>query len=143
MLIVLGLLTLSVFIVVSAVISNSDAIIAGAICLLITGTVVGCSLADSFESAANLDAIQEGIVAEHRSAIDLYSDKAVLHVDKAMADLKYQGYQEQMGNMIRELRTAVVEHNRALVSKRKYKANPFYSWLVILPDNDRLIHVVD
>lgn len=125
--------------------------IAGTIIFLFIGSVaILTPVLVSYDNAVMIDGTQEGLVAEYRSAVDLYSDKAVLHLDKAaqmqvypLTDASAHGYQKEMAAMIKELRAVVTQHNQMLVSKRKYRKSLFFSWYTIMPDSDRLIHLVE
>jgi len=57
----------------------------------------------------------------------------------AFTDLKYQGYQENIGKFINSLRNRVIKYNKAIVSKRVMGSNPFFSWLIIEPDDDMVV----
>lgn len=103
------------------------------VCLLGSITMSYCSYlqARTFYSAT---------VEQYASAIEMYGDKAVLNVeDAAWTDLKYQGYQKNIADFIKTLREKVAGYNERIIGKRIMNANPIFSWLIIMPDDDMKI----
>jgi hypothetical protein len=74
------------------------------------------------------------------TAVSFYSEKGVAEFNvvpgKEITDLKYNQYQNTVGELIRDLRNTVEGYNRILVSKRQMKASLFWSWMIIAPDDD-------
>lgn len=98
----------------------------------------------SFDSAVDADVIHQGLITQYRSAITMYEDKAVLNIkDVSYTDFKYEGYQKNMADMIRDIRTIVHQHNNILISKRAYKNNPFFGIYISMPESNQLIHIID
>ena len=50
--------------------------------------------------------------------------------------MKYKGYQENMADMIKELRENIVRYNKVVNKKRIYGKNLFFSWYIVKPDDD-------
>jgi hypothetical protein len=98
----------------------------------------------SFDSAIEADVIHQGLITQYRSAITMYEDKAVLNIkDVSYTDFKYERYQKNMADMIRDIRTIVHQHNNILISKRAYKNNLFFGIYISMPESDQLIHIID
>ena len=74
------------------------------------------------------------------TAVSFYSEKGVQEFNvvpgKEITDLKYNQYQNTVGELIRDLRNTVEAYNRELVSKREMKASLFWSWMIVGPDDD-------
>jgi len=96
---------------------------------------VGCFIMTSYTSYVNARTFYDATLEQYESAITIYEGKAELHVERAFTDLKYQGYQESMTKFITDLREKVVEYNKNIISKRIMKKNPFFSWLIVAPDD--------
>lgn len=111
-------------------------------CILAVANIITFSA--SYSTAVDIDVVKQGIISEYRNSISLYEDKAVLKInDKTLTDFRYQGYQQNMASMIEELRSMVHNHNQILLQKIHFSKNPFLSWYIILPEDTRLIHVVE
>jgi hypothetical protein len=64
-------------------------------------------------------------------------DKVVINVDEeSFTDFKYQGYQESISSMIKDLRQVVTKYNKLYVEKNILKDNIFVGALIFEPDND-------
>lgn len=113
------------------------------------GVVVAISLSVSYGTYMNTRAYYDNLIAQYKGAIVLYEDKAVaLDMEKAashaLTDMKYQGYQKQMGDFILDLRRSITRYNSTVIKKRLMKKNFFYGWYVVAPDPDmQLINIVD
>ena len=108
---------------------------------IIYGVVAIASLMGSYNSYLNTRAYYDNIIAQYKGAITLYKDEAVaLDMEKAvkhtLTDLRFQGYQEKMGDFVLDLRKAVTRYNSTIIKKRLIKKNFFYGWYIIPPDDD-------
>jgi hypothetical protein len=67
------------------------------------------------------------------TAVSFYSEKGVAEFNvvpgKEVTDLKYNQYQNTVGELIRDLRRTIESYNQILVSL-------FWSWMIIAPDDD-------
>ena len=69
--------------------------------------------------------------------LQCYEDKAVITInEKTFTDLRYQGYQEQIGDFIIDLRSMIVSYNRSYINKQTYNTNVLFSWFIIGVDDD-------
>ncbi len=114
------------------------------LCNVISWAVFGftviacCSIAcDSYDGYLNLRADYEGVVAQYGQAIVMYEDKAIITInEKTFTDLRYQGYQQQLGQFISGLRITVVEYNRSYIKKSINEKNIIWGWMIFGPDED-------
>lgn len=146
---VLILLTITVLIaiLVGTVSGKGDkvvgVVVSTVICLLVSGVIMGFVWGVSYYNYINLKQ-RLVTIEQYRTSIQMYSDRGILDFKKHekggytrisdLTDFKYQNYQVQMAKMVDSLRTATVNHNNNLVSKRTMKANWFWSWCIISPD---------
>lgn len=94
----------------------------------------------SYERYVNCRTFFDGTKEQYASAVTMYSDYAEVDLKSAAwTDLKYQGYQENIAAFIDRLRRKIVGYNREIISKRVMAKNPFFSWLIVEPDEDMLI----
>ena len=103
-----------------------------AICVITWGT----SYQTYLKARTFYDATQE----QYANAVVMYKGYAEIDLQSAAwTDLKYQGYQENIASFIMSLRTRIIEYNANIVSKRVMKANMFFSWFIVAPDDDMLV----
>ena len=77
------------------------------------------------------------VVAQYGQAIVMYEDKAIITInEKTFTDLRYQGYQQQLGQFISGLRITVVEYNRSYIKKSINEKNIIWGWMIFGPDED-------
>lgn len=119
-------------------------------CVLIAIILGGNTIAftSSFGTAAKADVIKSGLLAEYKSAVHMYADRAVLNISditkaNIMTDFKYQGYQQNIAKMIRDVREIVREHNEILISKQVYKRSLWFDMYITMPESDKIIHIED
>jgi len=97
----------------------------------------------SYVTYVNKRAFYDSIIEQYRGCITMYENKlAIIDVDKAslsLTDFKYQGYQQNMADMIKDLRHKISEYNESILEKRTMKKNPFFSACIIAPDDDMKI----
>ena len=104
--------------------------------LVFSGIFIQVSYDDYLDQRAFYDATVE----QYASAITMYDDYAEIDVESAAwTDLKYQGYQDNISGLIRNLRDRIIRYNEAFVKKNRYHKNPFFSWLVVGMDDDMKI----
>lgn len=90
-------------------------------------------------------------IEQYKESIDLYASKGVAEFkfdtdsskSSELTDLKYNNYQSQIGQMISDLRDAIIDYNQAYASKRAMKNSWFWSWCIILDDGMRPIKMSD
>ena len=89
------------------------------------------------------------VVEQYKESIELYADKGVQEFkpgalsSKEFTDLKYNNYQTQIGQMIRDMRDTIVAYNKGYTSKRVMKDGVVYNWLIYLPDDLKPIKMGD
>lgn len=82
----------------------------------------------------------DGTCEQYASAVTMYSDYAEIDMESAAwTDLKYQGYQDNVSGFIRSLRDNIIKYNKGVISKRIMAENPFFSWLIVGPDESMLV----
>jgi len=127
-------------IIISFIISNGFSI-------FIIGMILGSSYESYLDMQSNLKTIEQ-----YGDTIDLYSKKGVkefkfnpdiLSLTSVMTDLKYHKYQEQLGKMFIDLRDQITKYNKILTSKSIMNNSWFWNYLIIMPDNNKIIKMND
>ena len=96
----------------------------------------------SYVSYVNMRSDYDIIVRQYKESVQLYEDKAVLDVnDAALTDFKYEGYQENIGAFVRELRSRVTKYNEMYIGKKIVARSPLFSWIICEPDSD--MHLIE
>lgn len=91
----------------------------------------------SFDNYVDMKKTYEATISQYRSSIEMYEDKAVIDVDKSsFTDFKYAEYQENISNMIKDLRSKVTEYNETYIGKQEYAKNSIFSWYITGPSED-------
>jgi len=97
-------------------------------------------IAISYGGYVQIRTMYEATINQYKEAVTMYVNSAVINVeDAAMTDFKYQGYQGNVAEFIKDLRVKVVEYNETLIGKRIMKSNFMFSWLIVAPDDDMKI----
>ena len=106
------------------------------ICILAGSALIIGPLSSSYSTYLNIKADYYGVIAQYGNAIDIYTDKAIINIDKiSFTDFKYQGYQKEIADLIKDLRYKVVRYNAMYIKKKTMKKNLIFSWLIIPPDS--------
>ncbi len=105
--------------------------------VVVLGWIIG-----SYSTYVNMRADYDIILKQYRESIELYEDKAVLRIsDSALTDFKYEGYQENIAELIKDLRYRVTYYNEDYISKKVVARSPFFNWIIIEPDAD--MHLIE
>ena len=92
--------------------------------LLVICSIFMISIAgESWQDHVKMHVTYDGTIRQYRSAVTMYKDKAVIDVEKAFTDFKYEGYQDNIAMFIHDLRSEVAEYNNLLIRKRMAKRN--------------------
>jgi hypothetical protein len=74
---------------------------------------------NSFNSYLDIKATYTTVVDQYRNSIKMYEDKAIIHVsDKSFTDFKYNGYQDNIASLIKDLRNKVEKYNKIYIAKQ-------------------------
>ena len=93
---------------------------------------------DMKQNLANLSAYKHTIETYKKNAMGEFKAGA------ALTDLKYQNYQQQIGQMITDLRGRIVSYNNSFVGKNAYKDNWLWSWCIFAPpEGSQLLEMSD
>lgn len=108
---------------------------------MVFAVCIATPIGASYGQYVTLQTHYQTIVENYRESVEYYEDKAVIDVNGlAFTDFKYQGYQDNMANMIRDLRRNVTNYNAILIQKRTLKQSKIFNWYIILPeDNFKII----
>ncbi|TET59667.1 MAG: hypothetical protein E3J47_08265 [Candidatus Stahlbacteria bacterium] len=142
MIIILALLIIAVVIIYSSwrYSNESNGMFAGVVCTIFLVVICCVTWHESYNSYLTERAFYSATKEQYHSAIEVYSNYAVIDMGKAaFTDLKYQGYQENVGKFIIDLRNRIIKYNSAIVEKRIMGKNPVYSWFIVEPDDDMVI----
>lgn len=115
-------------------------ILAGmAFVFIVYGVVVAIINLVTYEDYARARANYDSVLSQYGQAITIYENKAVLDVKvvgDTWTDLRYQGYQGNMAQMIIDLRNQVASYNSYLISRKTWGKNYFVGWYLVMPDKD-------
>lgn len=91
----------------------------------------------SYSEYISMRSFYDSTIEQYSASIEMYQDKAIIDVESAAwSDLKYQGYQDNIHELIINLRGRIINYNENLISKRVMKKNPFFSWIIVNPDDN-------
>ncbi len=111
-------------------------LVAGFISLFFISVTIGKSYTTYLNARAFWDVTNE----QYTEAIEIYADRAVLKINEnTFTDFKYQGYQENIAEFIKDLRHKVVDYNKTIIEKRIMEKSLVFNWLIIAPDDDMRI----
>ena len=111
-------------------------IIFGVVSCVIFGGIWGSSYNSYVDTRVFYDATRE----QYAEAVTVYKDHAVIDMGKAtFTDFKYQGYQDNVAELVIHLRNEIVNYNKTITEKRVMARNPLFSWFIIEPDDDMKI----
>ena len=104
------------------------------------GLVVVGIMWSSYLNYLDQRAFYDATIEQYATAITIYEDKAVIDVESAAwTDLKYKGYQDNISNLILDLRYNIVKYNKIYVKKTKMDSNILFNWIIIGMDEDMKI----
>ena len=89
------------------------------------------------------------IIEQYKETVELYADKGIKEFKpgsaytKEFTDLKYNNYQTQIGQMIRDMRDTIVMYNIKLTGKQVMKDGWVFNWLIYLPDGMKTVKMAD
>lgn len=105
--------------------------------VVVVGWLIG-----SYSTYVNMRADYDIILKQYRESVELYEDKAVLRIsDSALTDFKYEGYQENIAELIKDLRFRITNYNEDYISKKVVARSPFFNWIITEPDAD--MHLIE
>jgi hypothetical protein len=121
-----------------------DTVTFGIVFTLIAVFIVCLTMFQSYNSyvtmkqcCANFEHLAETVTSYEKFAA--LNTRNVEVKSSEITDLKYQNYQGSVKDLIQDLRDVCVLYNDILVSKIAYGNNAFFSWLIIMPDEDMKI----
>ena len=89
------------------------------------------------------------VIEQYKETIELYADKGIKEFKpgtsytKEFTDLKYNNYQTQIGQMIRDMRDTIVQYNTVLTGKQVMKDGWVFNWLIYLPDGLKTVKMAN
>lgn len=108
-------------------------------CCVWGAIVVGIMWA-SYLTYLNQRAFYDATIEQYATAITMYEDRAVIDIESAAwTDLKYKGYQDNISNLILDLRRSIIRYNKIYVIKTKMDSNILFNWIIIGMDEDMKI----
>jgi len=116
--------------------SGNAAAVGFCICLTLSAVIMFITWADSYGSTVIM---QERLTSidQYAHTVRVYSKHGVAEFKENSAarpeltDLKYQNYQNQIGDMITDLRDQINKYNNKLVGKNLMGKNWFWNWCII------------
>ena len=104
---------------------------------IVSGLLIFIPLICSYDNYLDQRAFYDSVVSQYRDCVSIYKDSVIIDItDEALTDLRYQGYQESIAEMIKDLRTQVARYNKGFIKKQRMDENVVFSWLIIAPDKD-------
>lgn len=97
----------------------------------------------SYSNYIEMKSIYEGVVSQYKDSIDMYENKAVVYISgDSFTDFKYKGYQENIANLIKDLRQQITTYNKVFIKKNILADNIIWGTLIFEPDKDmKLLHI--
>lgn len=111
---------------------------------IIIAITVGCSYGSYITLKEKL-----AVIEQYKETVELYAEKGVrefkpgTYSPTELTDLKYNNYQTQIGQMIREMRDTIVKYNTLLTGKKILNNSFMFSWVIYLPDEMNTIKMSD
>lgn len=91
----------------------------------------------SYSNYIEMKSVYEGVVSQYRDSIDIYENKAVVHISgNSFTDFKYKGYQENIADLIKDLRQQITTYNKVFIKKNILADNIIWGTLIFEPDKD-------
>lgn len=113
---------------------------------LISSLIVSIVMMVSYESTISMKQRLANINA-YKTTITAYvkTSKAFeLKPGSEFTDLKYQNYQKQIADLLRDLRLEVVRYNNSLVGKTEFKQSFFWNWIIFAaPEGSQILKMSD
>lgn len=98
---------------------------------------IGVPMFASYNSYVDMKKTYEATISQYRNSVEMYEDKAVINVNEdSFTDFKYKGYQENIAQMIRDIRNKVESYNNKYIGKQEFGSNPLFSWYIVGPSED-------
>lgn len=113
------------------------AAIGATVASIICSIIIVLTLSISYESYVIIRTQYDATIKQYKGAVTMYTNHATIDIKKAsFTDFKYQGYQKNVANFIRELRKEIIKYNKELISKRIMDKTFMFNWLIFVPDKD-------
>jgi hypothetical protein len=115
---------------------------------LFLGAITIISVSVSYGSYIELKE-KLAVIEQYKETVELYAEKGVQEFKPGtysateLTDLKYNNYQTQIGQMIREMRDTIVEYNTLLTGKKIMNDSFMFSWITYLPEEMNTIKMSD
>jgi len=111
-----------------------------ALCLAIgIAVVIPCIVAGtSYSSYIDAKTFHNATCHQYEQAIEGYSSKALMNegAKDAFTDSKYNNYQNNIAELIRDYRDAMIGYNKVITGKKIWKDNTLFGWFIITVDPD-------
>lgn len=92
----------------------------------------------SYSTYLDLQCYRNSEIPLQKEAIQSYKNASIkaigLDSETVMTDMKFQGYQQEVAKMIDNLKKTINLYNNELITKRRMKSSPVFSWLIFGPD---------
>ena len=111
-------------------------------CIIVALLICSAALAASYSSYLDLKEFYNGTKEQYTNTIKIYKNKAILDTTAAFTDNKYSKYQENINNLIKELRNKIVEYTETLISKRAMKNSFMFNVLIVGPDENMKVILI-
>ncbi len=86
-------------------------------------------------------------IEQYVSSISLYKREGLIETNRVksseLTDMKYNQYQDKLGQMIMDLRNHIIEYNDTWAGKKTLKDNLFTNWFVIFPEDLKQLNLYD
>lgn len=112
-------------------------VLVSSICLTVILSIIACA---SYSSYLDLKIYKNGKYQQRIDAILEYDKIVSKHRGhNEITDMKFQGLQRSMENLIVTHRDFLTNYNSMVIGKRALSKNPFVGFLIFEPDDDMVV----
>lgn len=99
--------------------------------------VVGAfTYGQSYHTYVEIRAFYDHVQYQYKDALVIYEEKAILRIsEQSFTDFRYEGYQQTLGEFIRELRDQIALYNREYSRKITWKQT-IVGFFIVPPQDD-------
>ncbi len=114
------------------------------VCFLVSTAIMCIVWGDSYAGYVSMQE-KEVTIEQYAQTVRTYASRGVAEfktgpsTNTEFTDLKYQNYQTQIGQMIKDLRDQIKSYNEELIGKQVMKKSWFWNWCIIAPPKGSVV----